>query len=151
MKHTYKVFTQKEVKDYGVQYFKECQQNEIVHLVVVKKRKFATVSWDAITLHNPKQMIKDSENCTFNRDIMKLYEEYQERVNFKKTDLSYCCGTTNGFIYIYNEDIEDILPAICKLLDSMIKSKCLIFIEPQEKYKDFPENLKKYLPKNLGF
>ena len=150
MKQTYKVFTTAEIKKNGAKYFEECQQNEIVHLTAIKKRKFTTVSWDIITLNNPKQMVADSTKCSLNDDIYKLYEKYKKDVNFKKSESSHVITTTNGFIYIYNEDIKKVLPSMCKLIDNMIESNCLVYTTPQERYKDVPDNLKKYFPPNLG-
>ncbi len=152
MTQQYKIFTAYTKIEDKNKYFQECVEKEIVNLVATTKRKYASIEWDLITLDNSKQVRKDDKNCSFGDDIRELYEAYIKKVDFKKKEHNYQIQNCCGIIYIYKEDLNEMLSAIVVLINNMIKSNCIKFTTASEKYKDIPEHLKKYIGnKNLGF
>ncbi len=152
MTQPYKIFTASTKIEDRNKYFQECVDKEIVNVVVTTKPKYASVEWDLITLDNSKQVRKEDENCSLGEDIRELYERYIEKVDFKKEEQNYQIQNCCGIIYIYKDDVEEVVSSLCLLIDNMIKSNCIEFITADEMYKDIPDNLKKYIGnKNLGF
>ena len=152
MTKPYKIFTAYTKVEDRNKYFQECIEKEIVNIVATTKQKYASVEWDLITLDNSKQMRKNDKKCSLEDDIRELYKSYIEKVDFKKKELNYQIQNCCGIIYIYKEDIEDVLSDMTVLIDNMIRSNCIEFTTASEKCKDIPKHLKKYIGnKNLGF
>lgn len=152
MTQSYKIFTTYSKIEEKNKYFQECIKKGIVYVVVTAKQKYVSVEWDLITLDNAEKIRRDDKNCSLGDDIRKLYEDYIKKVDFKKRDLSYQIQNCCGILYIYKEDIDEVISDICALIDNMIKSDCIEFSTPDEVYKDIPEHLRKYIGnKNLAF
>ncbi len=152
MTQAYRIFTIYSKIEEKNKYFQECIEKEMVNVVVTVKQKYASVEWDLITLDNAEQTRRDDKNCSLGDDIRELYEDYIKKVDFKKREFSYQIQNCCGILYIYKEDIDEVLSDICALINNMIKSDCIEFATLNEIYKDIPEHLKKYIGnKNLVF
>jgi len=148
MTQSYRLFTTYSKIEDKNKYFQECIENEIVNIVVTVKRKYASVEWDLITLDNSRQVRKNDINCSLGDDIIELYKSYIEKVDFKKKELNYQIQNCCGIIYIFKEDVKEVLSAMTTLINNMIKSNCIEFTTFDEKYKDIPEHIKKYIGQN---
>jgi len=153
LKTPYKIFTRSTKAEEIKQHFKDCQENENIHIQVKAKNKFASVEWDLITL-NSINHIRVNDTCILGKDIEKLYRKYMIESEFKKRANFYQFNNCCGIVYIYKKDIEDFVPKLCKLVDKVLETNCIEFKTLEEKIKlktddlEMQKLLYKYSPYN---
>lgn len=140
MKTTYQVFSTSNAAERKSKYYEECSVKGIVNVVAISKRKYTHVEWDFHTFELQNR-IDSLENCSLEEDIRELYQSYIKKINLPKEQSSYMMTHKVGGFYIYNEDVEIILPKLCNLIDSMMESKCMKITPLEELMKDTPQEV----------
>jgi len=146
MKQTYKIFTGYNHTKQKNSFWKECEENQIINLIAVKKRLYSSIEWDCYTLTKYLK-INSYTKCNFLEKIRKLYKEYIDKVSLPNKQRRVFINYESGCIYVKNADVESMIKQFAKIFDDMLESSCLDVTSLDGRMKSTP---KKVL-QSLGF
>ena len=132
MKHEYRIFKGTNYHNDRSAYWEECEDKRIANIVAIQKRIYAYVEWDYKTMDKYLQINGNWDNCTCQDDLIKLREDYMKTVDLPKKQQFYSIQQNVGAFYIKSEDIDKIVPQICKIFDNVIESNCLDIVPIEE-------------------
>jgi len=132
MKQRYKIFTGSNVEKEKNNYWSECEEDRVVYITVTKKRFYAYIEWDYKTIDKYLQINGNWDNCTCQDELIKLREDYMQTVDLPRKQQFSSIQKNVGAFYIKYNDIDQILPKICKIFDDVMASNCLNIVPIEE-------------------
>ena len=140
MKQIYKIFTGYNPTEQKNAFWKECEENQIVNLIAVKKRLYSSIEWDCYTLSKYLK-INSYTKCNFLEKIQKLYNEYVDKVSIPNKQRRVLMSYASGCIYVKNADVESMIEQFTKIFDDMLESSCLDVTSLDERIKRTPKKV----------
>lgn len=141
MKQEYKIFTNNEYINKNSQFWKECEDKGIFHLIAITKRLYTRIEWDYYTIKSYHKIndVDDIYMLKMQDKIQKLHNEYKQNVDLPKKQQFESIQMNVGAFYVRVEDVENILTKLTQILNDTLICLQPILVDMEEEIKKIPK------------
>ncbi len=131
-------------------YYQECIDQVKVHIVIITKRKYASINYDFDTLNNAKQHIRNLSKCNISDKIIAYALHYAKEHQLPPERMPRVIGDIAGGFELYIDDVEKVGKDISKIIADVVKSGCIVFQTMEELVDELDPELKEFLQGMYG-